>query len=521
MLVRRNREINKELCIFDKKAEEATINLIVAQEELDWAKDLKKTIEYDVEKIKAELVNYLRRLKANNFDETFAAKSQISSDLYLTEMEQKKLISEQRKTLEALTHEIELKKTEIDSLKDSNHSYARQLKAEIEKNETNLVQIKKKHECLQTEINEMKHLLDELNADTKLKQQSLTDKNLLIQTLELSIKKFKQINEEESKKLDELEQKINEKYNDYENVDKQFKKLCDNIGMLQADENELINTLEKLNNDVRGEKDAFEKLKQLNDELNMNKCDLENKLNNLTETYDKLTEEFNEREQQVIKYTNLAKEKQLIVKKEEDQLADLEYQKENLNQETNALKDKYNRKKLEYERLEQNNKQLNEKFTQNESDVNTYAQKLFEAKQHYDKIVLAIKEADYNLKDLSLKNQNKQLSLDQINTQILERKEEITGLDTFLDEIRRETHLEKKELNMLKNEIGKQKKTYDELKAKCKNYAKYLESTENGLQKMQDLSEELKEKSKYIRDLETNLAEKTKELNALNQNFLK
>lgn len=59
-LLRKNNIITKEISMFDKKAEEATINLIVAQEELDWAKDLKKTIEYDVEKIKSELVNYLR-----------------------------------------------------------------------------------------------------------------------------------------------------------------------------------------------------------------------------------------------------------------------------------------------------------------------------------------------------------------------------------------------------------------------------------------------------------------------------
>lgn len=59
-LLRKNNIIIKEISMFDKKAEEATINLIVAQEELDWAKDLKKTIEYDVEKIKSELVNYLR-----------------------------------------------------------------------------------------------------------------------------------------------------------------------------------------------------------------------------------------------------------------------------------------------------------------------------------------------------------------------------------------------------------------------------------------------------------------------------
>ena len=54
------------------------------------------------------------RLKANNFDQT---KTQISSDLYLTEMEQKKLISEQKYTLEKLASEIEEKKSEIVSIK--------------------------------------------------------------------------------------------------------------------------------------------------------------------------------------------------------------------------------------------------------------------------------------------------------------------------------------------------------------------------------------------------------------------
>jgi hypothetical protein len=65
----------------------------------------------------------------------------------------------------------------------------------------------------------------------------------------------------------------------------------------------------------------------------------------------------------------------------------------------------------------------------------------------------------------------------------MEKKEEMTGLDTFLDEIRRETHQEKKDLNALKNEILKQKKTYDEIKTKSKNYVKFMENSENNIQK--------------------------------------
>jgi myosin heavy subunit len=411
--------ICKEINIFDKKAEEATINLIVAQEELDWTKDLKKTIEFDVEKIKSELISYLRRLKANNFDfSKFPAGTvppSVSSDLYLTDMEQKKLIAEQRIILEALNNEINSKKAETNSIKDQSQMYLKQLKNEIDKNESHLSQTKKKYDTLQNEINEMKKLADELSSDSKLKQQSLADKRVLIETLELSIKKFKQINQDETNKLDDIERRLQEKYNEYENIDKQFKKLVENINELQVEENELLNTLEKLNNNIKIEKETYEKLKELNDELNLNKCDLESRVNNLSDAFDRLNDQALEKEHQMNKFNDITKEKQVMLKKQEDHIAELDYQKENLNHETNLLKEKYNRKKTEFERLEQNLKQINEKFNQTETETTQCSQKIFEAKQQYEKMVQAIKEADFKLKELTLKIQNKQHLHDQVN----------------------------------------------------------------------------------------------------------
>jgi chromosome segregation ATPase len=523
-LKRKYNIINKEINIYDRKAEEATINLIVAQEELDWTKDLKKTIEYDVEKIKTELVNYLRRLKANNFETTSSSKYQsviTNPDFYLTEIEQKKLIDEQKFQIDELNNEIESKKYEIESMKEQSQTYFKQFRSEIEKNEIHLLNTKKSHEVLQCEINEMKQLLDELNSETKLKQQSLHDKNVLVETLELSIKKFKTINEEESKKLDDLESKLAQSYNEYENVDKKFKKLCENINLLQAKESELTSSINKLNNDINIEKQEYERLKQTNDVLNMNKNDLESKCAGLNDALDKMNEELNDREQQLNKILNLSKEKHALLKQDEEQLADLEYEKENLNQETNLLKDKLNRKKIEYDRLEQNNKQLNEKFTQNETEINIYAHKLFEAKQNYEKVYNAVKEVDFKLKELNLKLQQKHGNVEQLNAELLDKKEEITGLDTFLDEIRRDTHQEKKELNSVKNEINKQKKIYEDLKAKCKNYVKFIENSENNMGKLQELTDDLNDKSKHIQELEMKLAEKNQEFNLLNQNFQK
>jgi len=104
---------------------------------------------------------------------------------------------------------------------------------------------------------------------------------------------------------------------------------------------------------------------------------------------------------------------------------------------------------------------------------------------------------------------------------LLDRKEEITGFDTFLDEIRRDTHQEKKELNLVKTEINKQKKNYEELKAKCKNYVKFIENSENNMGKLQELTDDLNEKCKYIQELEAKLMEKNQEYNILNQNFQK
>ena len=68
--------------------------------------------------------------------------------------------------------------------------------------------------------------------------------------------------------------------------------------------------------------------------------------------------------------------------------------------------------------------------------------------------------------------------------------------------------------------FNKQKKIYEDLKAKCKNYVKFIENSENNMGKLQELTDDLNDKSKHIQELEMKLAEKNQEFNLLNQNSL-
>ena len=72
--------INKEMHIFDKKAEEATMDLLLAQEELDATRDAKKTLDQNMSAMKFDLFGYLKNLKKYKIEIQFKKWSYIIDD---------------------------------------------------------------------------------------------------------------------------------------------------------------------------------------------------------------------------------------------------------------------------------------------------------------------------------------------------------------------------------------------------------------------------------------------------------
>lgn len=58
--MKKNSMINKEMVIFDRKAEEATMDLLLAQEQLETATEKRQTIEMNIDALKFDLFGYLK-----------------------------------------------------------------------------------------------------------------------------------------------------------------------------------------------------------------------------------------------------------------------------------------------------------------------------------------------------------------------------------------------------------------------------------------------------------------------------
>ena len=435
LLLQKNCIINKEIVIFDKKAEEATLDLLIAQEELDSVKDTKKVLEDNIDAIKFDLFSYLKNLKTNfKF-----AHGQTLEKIFFSSCSNE---YEMRYTIKQLSDEVEAKKNEIDALKDKSQSLIKKFKAEMEAHDKELLLTKTTTEKLNADM-------VELEADIKLKTQLILEKNSIIETFELSLSKLNAIKEETTDKINDLEEKYNEKCMELENAEKIISKYMENIDSLRQDENDMVKSLEKLSHDICDEKENYEKLKRLINELMQNKNNLESKLTNINEIIEKVSEEYEKREQQLIKLNNLTKEKQLLVKRDKDQLAELEYQKENMAQETALLKDKYRRKKVEFDRLEQNSKLLEARYNQTEVEVNAYTQKLVDTKHQLESLVLAINEGELKLKELIAKNDSKQHVYEQQEKECMEKKYECESIEVYLEELRKEYQQEKKIYNSL------------------------------------------------------------------------
>jgi len=445
---KKNSLMTKELVLFDKKADEATAELIAAQEELEIVREQKTNMQADIESMKAELLSYLKQIKSNkdaNFLQSTSTNLGYEYEANLAEL--KHSIQEQRNLMDSLNKEIVKKKKEIDSLRERSLNYVAHFKEEIDTHENILNEIKAEKESLSNENMSIKSQIMELNSEIKCKNLIIAEKNAEIKLIEDSVGRVEAVKVEETKKLEKIHKQSAEKRVQLDTTEVDLEKLVQNFETLKINETELLKSVDKLNVDVRREKDVFDKLRHANEELNAEKMSLEHRLEGLNESIMKITDEYEKRESQLNKLNMTNKEKQLVIKRQEEELAELEYEKENLSQEIINLTEKYKMKSIELEKCDETAKLFDTKLNEAQHELNGMGKKLNDRKNDYDAYLNALKELESKFKELSVQCQSKQQMIEQLNEKFSERKDELDNLEAFLDELKTESKEERKLLN--------------------------------------------------------------------------
>ena len=253
--------MSKELVLFDKKADEATVELIAAQEELDEAREQKTSIESDIEALKAELLTYLKQIKSNkdaNFLQNPTSSHNLNYEYEANLAELKQSIIEQRSLMDSLNKEIAKKKKEIDSLRERSLNYVAHFKEEIDEHENILNEIKAEKEALASENATVKAQIMELNSELKCKNLVIAEKNAEIKLIEESVSRVEALKLEETKKLERVNKQNAEKRSQMVTAEQDMEKLIDNYEELKVNETELLKSIEKLRMEARRERDNYE-----------------------------------------------------------------------------------------------------------------------------------------------------------------------------------------------------------------------------------------------------------------------
>jgi len=205
----------------------------------------------------------------------------------------------------------------------------------------------------------------------------------------------------------QLDDKLGDKCNELEHIEKLIAKFMDNLESMRADELDMHKGLEKLSADIQNEKETQENVKRSVETLNQQRESMEAKVNAINEMISKVGEEYEKREQALIKLNNLTKEKQALMRREREEIVELQAQKEQASQEANLSRDRARRKKIELDRLEQNCRVL-------ETDGEARVEQNAEVKRQYEILVGAIQEGESKLKELISRNKVLQQQIDQV-----------------------------------------------------------------------------------------------------------
>ncbi len=266
--------------------------------------------------------------------------------------------------------------------------------------EQTLHKTKSDHDTLQASLRQ-------LEKDIADKTALLTEKASIIEQLETSIAKLRADRESSEEQADQAEARLAAKCNELEHVEKLIAKFMENLESMRADELDMHKGLEKLSGEIQDEKEIQDKVKRAVEVLGQQRESMEAKVNAINEMISKVSEEYEKREQALIRLNNLTKEKQALMRRERDEIGELQAQKEQAVQEAGLSRDRARRKKIELERLEQNCRVL-------EADGEARVEQNAEVKRQYEALVGAIQEGEGKLKELIGKSKAVQQQVEQM-----------------------------------------------------------------------------------------------------------
>ena len=248
--------------MFDKKADEATKNLIITNDDLKVTQKRKKLLEEDLTKIKKELLTFLEVIKSGsngrNMNSAILEKLLFMNDA--TEMQNMKLLKDnmglitskhkesqmieqniakqtieldeisrivykQKGTLESLDHEIISKKAEIDTLRDRGLAYTNEFKDKIEQCEEEIVKLKRQKEELNNDLRKLRQTCDEFTIEIKYKTDNLSQKVVEIDQSDKQLHQLEIIKATELNQVNDLEKFIQEKRNLANKIDTDVAKM--------------------------------------------------------------------------------------------------------------------------------------------------------------------------------------------------------------------------------------------------------------------------------------------------------
>lgn len=208
-MIRRVSMANKEKTLFDKKADEATIELIVAQEELEAVREEKKSVEKSVEEIKSELMKFMKTARENKQQIRAINKPGDKIDDYNNYeydqmMSATAACSEQARVLKSLNREIEAKKREIEELREKSERYLNELKNETSTCQSEISGLRGQKEQLSGQLRVLKTKIDESVVE-------LDERGKQLESSRVELDRLVKSKERETKCLREIEADLNEK----------------------------------------------------------------------------------------------------------------------------------------------------------------------------------------------------------------------------------------------------------------------------------------------------------------------
>ena len=422
-MVSQRRTLNKELKVLDKRADSVTIELIIAQQELDCMQERKSQLEKDIGELKCELVNYLKGVKPQPQPQSSC------------EEELEKSVRGQRELLRALNEEIKVRKSEIDELRERSVGYLKQFRSEIGQNERELGKLKSEKMAMVNELSQLGHDIEEVKGG---KNKLLAESKYETDKIEANRKSLLRQHDHELKKLNDLVSSLEDRRLELDKYEGELEKRRESFERLKSKESDLIKTIENLNVDLHKSRSKLEELKKQAESEKLTKRDLKDRIETLNSELMHLNEQFEQRKHEYVSLDEQLTQRQMMAEQENEARQEFEYERVQLVSELEQLADKCKVKQCELDKLEEAVKVAEIKLQQLEADCNSVNERLVKSELELETREQKLNEHQLLLNDSGNKIKLKQQYLEELGGRIKKKEEEVDYLDTCLQQIKSE-----------------------------------------------------------------------------------